>query len=178
MPLHVGRGSTIASTLAGSLDYVEDPGKTQDSEFISSYECDAKTADAEFLLSKSLYKNLTGRDQGDNNVIAYHVRQSFRPGEITPEEANRIGYELAMRFTKGKHAFVVCTHVDRHHIHSHIIWNSTTLDCRGKFRNFIGSPHIKADFSREILMSFNNELLFLPLSSGACPRLNGKFFYK
>ena len=139
MPLHVGRGSTIASTLAGSLDYVEDPGKTQDGEYISSYECDAKTADAEFLLSKSLYKNLTGRDQGDNNVIAYHVRQSFRPGEITPEEANRIGYELAMRFTKGKHAFVVCTHVDRHHIHSHIIWNSTALDCRSKFRNFIGS---------------------------------------
>jgi hypothetical protein len=80
-----------------------------------------------------------GRRQGKRDVIAYHICQSFPPGEITPEETNRIGYELAMRFTKGRHAFIVCTHTDRTHIHNHLIWNSTTLDCRGKFRNFIGS---------------------------------------
>ena len=69
-------------------------------------------------------------------MIAYHLRQSFKPGEITPELANKIGYELAMSLTKGKHAFIVCTHVDKHHIHSHIVFNSTTIDCTRKFRNF------------------------------------------
>ncbi|MCD7802853.1 MAG: relaxase/mobilization nuclease domain-containing protein, partial [Clostridiales bacterium] len=69
----------------------------------------------------------------------YHLRQSFKPGEITPEKANKIGYDLAMSLTKGNHAFIVCTHVDKHHIHSHIIFNSTSLDCTRKFRNFWGS---------------------------------------
>ena len=50
-----------------------------------------------------------------------------------------MGYELGMRFTKGQHAFVVCTHIDRRHIHSHIIFNSTNLDCTKKFRDFLGS---------------------------------------
>ena len=72
-------------------------------------------------------------------MIAYHLRQSFRPGEITKEEANRLGCELARRFTKGNHAFIVCTHIDKAHIHNHIIWNSTALDESRKFRNFWGS---------------------------------------
>ena len=72
-------------------------------------------------------------------MIAYHIRQSFKPGEITPEEANIVGRELAERFLKGKHAYIVCTHTDRRHIHSHIIFNSTTLDGTAKFRDFLGS---------------------------------------
>ena len=72
-------------------------------------------------------------------IIAYQIRQSFRPGEITAEEANRIGYELASRFLKGKHAFIVATHTDREHIHNHIIYNSTTLDGTRKFRDFFFS---------------------------------------
>ena len=62
--------------------------------------------------------------------------QAFKPGEITPEEANRIGYETAMRWTKGKYAFFVATHTDRQHIHNHIYYNSTSLDCTRKFRDF------------------------------------------
>lgn len=85
------------------------------------------------------YANLTGRNQGADDVIAYHLRQAFKPGEVTPEEANQIGRELALKLTKGNHAFVVCTHVDKHHVHNHIIINSTTLDCQKKFRNFWGS---------------------------------------
>ena len=72
-------------------------------------------------------------------MIAYHLRQAFKPGEVTPEEANQIGRELALKLTKGNHAFVVCTHVDKHHVHDHIIINSTALDCTRKFRNFWGS---------------------------------------
>ena len=107
---------------------------------ISSYACDHMTADAEFLLAKAKYKATTGREQRrDADVLCYQIRQSFKPGEITPEEANRVGYETAMRWTKGKYAFFVATHTDRQHIHNHIYYNSTSLDCSHKFRDFIGS---------------------------------------
>ncbi|MFI3215088.1 MAG: relaxase/mobilization nuclease domain-containing protein [Eubacteriales bacterium] len=92
-------------------------------------------ADKEFAQSKREYLRLTGRKpKGD--ILAYQIRQSFKPGEIAPKEANRIGYETAMRFTKGNHAFVVATHIDRAHIHNHIIFNSTNLSCDRKFRNY------------------------------------------
>ena len=67
------------------------------------------------------------------------MQSFFRPGEITPEEANRLGVEFAKRFTKGNHAFVVCTHIDKSHIHNHIIWSSVSLEYDRKFRNFWGS---------------------------------------
>lgn len=136
--LHVNKGKTVAQCLADRTDYSQNAEKTNDGEFISSYECDPKTADEEFLLSKRQYQHITGRDQ-KNNVIAYQIRQSFKPGEITPEEANQVGYETAMRWTKGNHAFIVATHIDKAHIHNHIIYNSTSLDCTKKFRDFIRS---------------------------------------
>lgn len=76
---------------------------------------------------------LTPKEQG------LLLRQSFVPGEITPEDANRLGCELAKRFTKGNHAYIVCTHIDKAHIHNHVIWNSTALSQTRKFRNFWGS---------------------------------------
>ena len=122
------------------FDYGQNPDKTEGGELISSYGCDHMTADAEFLLSKAKYKAATGREQRrDADVLCYQIRQSFKPGEITPEEANRIGYETAMRWTKGKYAFFVATHTDKAHIHNHIYYNSTSLDCTRKFRDFIGS---------------------------------------
>ena len=136
--LHVNKGKTVAQCLADRTDYSQNAAKTNDGEFISSYECDPKTADEEFLLSKRQYQHITGRDQ-KNNVIAYQIRQSFKPGEITPEEANQVGYETAMRWTKGNYAFIVATHIDKAHIHNHIIYNSTSLDCTKKFRDFIRS---------------------------------------
>lgn len=139
MPLHIGKGRDISTAIADIIDYVENPQKTDFGKFIYGYACDTRLADAEFLLSKRQYANLTGRSQGADDVIAYHLRQAFKPGEVTPEEANQIGRELALKLTKGNHAFVVCTHVDKHHVHNHIIINSTTLDCQKKFRNFWGS---------------------------------------
>lgn len=136
--LHVNKGKTVAQCLADRTDYSQNAEKTNHGEFISSYECDPKTADEEFLLSKRQYQHITGRDQ-KNNVIAYQIRQSFKPGEITPEEANQVGYETAMRWTKGNYAFIVATHIDKAHIHNHIIYNSTSLDCTQKFRDFIRS---------------------------------------
>ncbi|GHV17127.1 hypothetical protein FACS189425_02720 [Clostridia bacterium] len=91
------------------------------------------------MLAKNEYEKVSARRLGKNDVLAYHIRQSFKPGEVTPEEANEIGRQLALSFTKGKHSFVVATHIDREHVHNHIIFNSTTLDCERKFRNFWGS---------------------------------------
>jgi hypothetical protein len=136
--MHRNKGKSIDSCLADRTDYAINHDKTNDGEYISSYECDAKTVQGEFLLSKRIYSDITGREQA-NDVIAYQIRQSFKPGEVTPELANKIGYELGMRFTKGNHAFIVATHIDKAHIHNHIIYNSTSLDCTRKFRDFLGS---------------------------------------
>ena len=108
-------------------------------ELVAGYACDPRTVDEEFLLAKREYDYITGRDQGDRNVLAYHTRQSFKPGEITPQEALEAGYELAMRFTKGNHAFVIGVHTDHKHINCHIVFNSTALDCTRIFKNFWGS---------------------------------------
>lgn len=133
--LHLNRGKTLAQCLAERTDYSQNPEKTEGGKWVSAYECDPMTADEEFLLSKRQYQQITGRSQ-ERDVIAYQIRQSFKPGEVTPEEANQIGYELALQFTKGRYAFLVATHVDRAHIHNHIIFNSTSLDCSRKFRDF------------------------------------------
>jgi len=95
-------------------------------------------------------------------VIAYQLRQSFKPGEITPEEANKIGYELALRFTKQRHAFIVATHVDKHHIHNHIIFNSTSLDCTRKFRNFFGSSFAIRKLSDQICLEHGVSIIENP----------------
>jgi len=136
--LHKNKGKSVAACLKSRTDYVQNPDKTEHGELISSYECNPLTVDEEFMLSKRQYELVTGRRQ-KSDVIAYQIRQSFKPGEITAEEANKGGYELAMRFTKGKYAFIVATHTDRQHIHNHAIFNSTALDGSRKFRDFFFS---------------------------------------
>ena len=136
MPIHAGSGRTIEDV----IDYVANSEKTGNGELISSFMCDSKTADAEFALSKRQYSQFTGRDQGGKDIIAYHTRQAFLLGEVTPEEANRIGRELALAFTKGRHSSIVCTHIDKAHVHNHIIFNSTDLDCRRKFETLSARP--------------------------------------
>ena len=105
---------------------------------VSAYLCDPASAPAEFLLTKSQYQAETGRAV-ERGALFFQIRQAFLPGEVTPEEANKIGYETAMRWTKGKYQFFVCTHIDKGHIHNHIYYNSTAQDCSRKFHNFIGS---------------------------------------
>ena len=136
--LHQHKGKSIAACLKDRTDYAQNPDKTEKGELVSSYQCSPLTVDEEFMLTKKLYEQTTGRSQ-KSNVIAYQIRQSFRPGEITAEDANHIGYELASRFLKGKHAFIVATHTDREHIHNHIIYNSTAFDGTRKFRDFFFS---------------------------------------
>ena len=135
IPMHVNKGKTLAQSLGNRTDYAKNPEKTDKGELVTGYQCDPMTVDEEFMLSKRQYEQITGRRQR-HEVIAYQIRQSFKPGEITPEEANRLGQELALRFTKGKYAFIVATHTDRAHVHNHIVFNSTSIDGTRKFKNF------------------------------------------
>ena len=139
IPLHIGKRRSAGTAIRSIIGYVENPEKTEQGRLIAGYQCNPKIADAEFLLFKKLYRQKTGRERGRDDVIAYHLRQSFVPGEITPEDANRMGQELARRFTKGNNAFIVCTHTDKAHIHNHIIVSAVTLDHSRKFRNFWNS---------------------------------------
>ena len=163
--MHKNRGKTLLSCLAARTDYAMDKDKTAEGELISSYECAPQTAAEEFTLSKQIYFQKTGREQ-ENDIIAYQFRQSFKPGEVTAEEANRIGYEFAERFLKGKHAFIVCTHINRHHIHNHVIWNSTTLDCSRKFRNFWNSTKAVRRLSDTICMEHGLSVIENPAQKG------------
>lgn len=144
--MHTGKGKSTGKSVSDRIDYGLNPDKTEDGELVSAYACDPHSFYAEVALSKRQYKHFTGKEE-KNDVLVYQVRQSFKPGEVSPEEANQIGYDFASRFLKGKHAFLVCTHTDKAHIHNHIYWNAIALDCKRKFRNFFGSSRAVARLS-------------------------------
>lgn len=139
IPMHTIKGQSVAYTLHERVDYAINPSKTLGGELVSAYGCDPATAANEMLLTKREYADFTGKEISQKDVLLYQIRQSFKPGEITPEKAQQLGYELAMSWTKGKHQFVVATHIDHAHIHTHIIYNSTRIDGKHKYRNFLGS---------------------------------------
>lgn len=143
LPRKAAPTKTRAQSMAARHDYDSNPDKTRGGELVSSYMCQPESAAAEFEASKIIYESVTRRSQpGDRDVTMYRIMQSFKPGEVTPEEANKIGYELAMEFTKGQHQFVVYTHEDKAHIHNHIEFNSTNLECDGKFQNVKDSVRV------------------------------------
>lgn len=135
-PRHASEGRSIAAVLKDRLDYDKNPEKTDGGLLVTGYQCSPDTAWQEFAVSKQIYTATTGRKRApDQDVISYLIIQSFEPGTITPEDANKLGYKLAMEFTGGEHQFIVATHVDKKHIHNHIEFNSTALDCSHKFNN-------------------------------------------
>ena len=116
----------IKSTLGKAIKYIINEQKTDSHVLVTSFGCAPQTADLEFNFWLS--KNSEG---GPN--LAYHMIQSFAPGEITGEEAHRISQELADRFLQGKYAYVLATHVDRDHIHSHIIFCAVNTETHKKY---------------------------------------------
>jgi hypothetical protein len=111
---------------------------------VSSYLCDPATAHAEFMLVKNQYQGETDRRAG-HGALCYQIRQAFPHGEVTAEEANRIGYETAMRWTKGKYQFFVCTHIDKEHIHNHIYYN-TSIEERQRNGGQVKEPSFLGGF--------------------------------
>ena len=105
----------IKSTLKKALEYIQNPDKTDDKMLVSSFGCSYETADIEFefTLSQAL-------DKGNN--LAHHLIQSFEPGEVSFEKAHEIGKQLADAVTKGQYEYVLTTHIDKGHVHNHIIF--------------------------------------------------------
>jgi len=81
-PLHVRQGKTISQCLGDRTEYAMNDEKTANGELVTGYKCSPETVDMEFLIAKTEYAYRTGRDQGAHDIIAYHVRQAFAPGEI------------------------------------------------------------------------------------------------
>lgn len=105
----------IKATVNKAIEYICNPDKTDEKLLISSYACAPETAAIDFKYT------LAHTNQHDENK-AYHLIQSFLPGEVSFEEAHRIGQELADRVLEGKYSYVVSTHIDKNHVHNHIIF--------------------------------------------------------
>ena len=103
-----------------ALDYIMNPDKTDEKLLVSSFGCSPETADLEFAMTREMAKK-NGMDKGDN--LAFHLIQSFKPGEVDAETAHRLGQQFADEVLKGKYEYVISTHVDKNHIHNHIIFN-------------------------------------------------------
>lgn len=136
----------IKSTLSKALDYIENPDKTDGKMLISSFGCSYETADIEFgyTLSQAL-------DKGNN--LAFHLIQSFAPGEVDYEKAHEIGKQLADAVTKGQHEYVVTTHIDKGHIHNHIIFCAVNFVDHHKYnsnkRSYYGIRNMSDKLCRE-----------------------------
>ena len=166
IPRKTMRNRTQQQSMAERHDYDQKAEKTNDGELVSSYMCSPETAAEEFEISKKLYFQLTGRSQPvGRDVLMYRIIQSFKPGEISPEDANRIGYELAMKYTKGQHQFVVATHVDKAHIHTHIEINSTNLNCDGKLRDVKQSALVLRRLNDELCRAHGLSVIENPKTS-------------
>ena len=136
----------VKSTLKKALDYIQNPDKTDGKMLISSFGCSYETADIEFgyTLSQAL-------DKGSN--LAFHLIQSFAPGEVDYEKAHEIGKQLADAVTKGQHEYVVTTHIDKGHIHNHVIFCAVNFVDHHKYnsnkRSYYGIRNMSDKLCRE-----------------------------
>ena len=124
----MNKEKTTAVSLQDALDYAANRDKTEQSCFESSYACTLETAFADMRQTKEQW-NKPGGVQG------YHLVQSFTADEVTPELAHRIAQELADRVLGGQYEYVIGTHLNTDHIHSHIVWNSVSCVDGKKYRS-------------------------------------------
>ena len=110
----------IKSTLNLSIKYITNSDKTDKNILISTYMCNEKTAHNQFLNTRKL-NNING------TVLARHIIQSFLPNEVTPEKAHKIGKSLCKEILKDQYEYVISTHIDKNHIHNHIIFNNVNF---------------------------------------------------
>jgi len=124
----MNKEKTTAVSLQDALDYAANRDKTEQSCFESSYACTLETAFADMRQTKERWHKSGG-------VQGYHLVQSFAAGEVTPELAHQIAKELAARVLGGRYEYVIGTHLNTGHIHSHIVWNSVSCVDGKKYRS-------------------------------------------
>ena len=130
-----------------ALDYITNPDKTDEKLLVSSFGCSPETADLEFSMTRKMAKK-NGMDKGDN--LAFHLIQSFKPGEVDAETAHRLGQQFADEVLKGKYEYVISTHVDKNHIHNHIIFNAASFVDHHKYVSNKRSYHKLCRISNRI----------------------------
>lgn len=128
------RRTLIKSTLKAAIDYILNPEKTDGKLLASSFGCGLETADIEFAWTRE-----AAGDRGTH--LGRHLIQSFAVGETTPEEAHKIGMELAGAVLGGKYEFVLTTHVDKDHLHNHLIFNAVSFVDYKKYHSNKQSYH-------------------------------------
>ena len=124
----MNKEKTTAVSLQDALDYAANRDKTEQSCFESSYACTLETAFTDMRQTKERWHKSGG-------VQGYHLVQSFAAGEVTPELAHQIAKELADRVLGGRYEYVIGTHLNTDHIHSHIVWNSVSCVDGKKYRS-------------------------------------------
>lgn len=118
----------IKSTLGKALGYIENPDKTDGQMLVSSYNCEPQTASIDFEMTAVLAHKAQNLKRKRSTNLAYHLIQSFSPEDaVTPEQAHELGKKLAFEYTGGKYEYVVATHIDKGHIHNHIMLNAVSF---------------------------------------------------
>ena len=118
----------IKSTLSNVILYIENPSKTDGQLLVSGYNVEPQTAALDFEITAMMAHKMRHISCKKTSNLAYHLIQSFSPTEkITPREAHDLGRKLALEFTEGKYEFVIATHIDKGHIHNHIIINAVSF---------------------------------------------------
>ena len=111
----------IRGTLSKAIAYILNPEKTDEKLLVSSYGCASETAAREFEWTRKLAEQ---KGMNPVRIIARHVIQSFEIGEVTPELAHEIGKQFADEILGGKYEYVLTTHIDKDHVHNHLIFNA------------------------------------------------------
>lgn len=118
----------IKSTLGKALAYIENPDKTDGQMLVSGYNCEPQTASIDFEMTAVLAHKARNLKRQRSTNLAYHLIQSFSPEDaVTPEQAHELGKKLAFEYTGGKYEYVVATHIDKGHIHNHIMINAVSF---------------------------------------------------
>ncbi|MFQ9891784.1 MAG: relaxase/mobilization nuclease domain-containing protein [Emergencia sp.] len=140
----------IKGTLNKALDYIQNPAKTDEKMLVSSFGCSYETADIEFAFTLS-----QALDKGNN--LAHHLIQAFEPGEVDYQTAHEIGRQLADAVTKGQHEYVLTTHIDKGHIHNHVIFCAVNFVDHHKYnsnkRSYYGIRNMSDKLCREHSLS-------------------------
>ena len=175
----------VKNALKQRIEYIQNPAKTDGKMLVSSFGCAYEMADIEFM--KTLDR---ARDKGNN--LAHHLIQSFEPGESTPEQAHEIGRRLADEITKGRHEYVLTTHIDKGHIHNHLIFCAASFIDHKKYISNKKSYYEIRAFSDKLCKEYalsvvkpgqdklfvgidvgsRNNAAYIMLPDGDCPRLS------
>ncbi|HEL1047444.1 TPA: relaxase/mobilization nuclease domain-containing protein [Streptococcus equi subsp. zooepidemicus] len=138
----------IKTTLKKAIDYICNEDKTDDEIYVTTHLCSRENAHKEFELTKKQFSSRT-------KILAHHLIQSFVPEEVSFEEAHQVGIELCEKILGGKYEYVLATHIDKDHIHNHIIFNSIDVDEGKVYHSYYGSYMAIRNQSDRLCMEHN-----------------------